>query len=107
MPGYKDQITTIWNPEIHFKMIAAADIGGIAAQVFAHPELWGDKELNIAGESLKPAEIVKIWKKVTGETLNATEPPPFPPHLANAMDVSHPVRFFLMKHKLNRSQLLA
>ena len=88
MPIYKDIITTTWVETIHYKWIASEDIGKITAEIFEHPEKFSGKALNIAGDSMTPGEHVRMWKEVTGETLNATEPPNFPPGLDSAMKVS-------------------
>lgn len=85
MPIYKDIITTTWVETIYYKWIASKDIGKIAAEIFEHPEKFSGKALNIAGDGMTPDEHVRMWKEVTGETLNAIKPPKFPPGLDSAM----------------------
>ncbi|WVQ95309.1 hypothetical protein IAU59_002404 [Kwoniella sp. CBS 9459] len=85
-PLYLDQVTTTWPKakHSHYKLIAVEDIGKIAAEAFEQADRFKGKELNIAGDALTPAQIVEIWKKVTGQTLEAKETPVFPPAFADA-----------------------
>ncbi|OCF35869.1 hypothetical protein I317_07277 [Kwoniella heveanensis CBS 569] len=84
-PLYLNQVTTTWKDSAAagkhptHKLIAVEDIGKVAAEVFADPEQYYGKEVGIAGDELRPDEIVEIWKKVTGQTLQAKETPVFPP----------------------------
>ncbi|OCF35868.1 hypothetical protein I317_07278 [Kwoniella heveanensis CBS 569] len=87
-PLYLDQVTTTWPKAKHstYKLIAVEDIGKIAAEAFENSdqEKFSKKEINIAGDELTPGEIADIWKRVTGQTLQAKETPVFPPTFAPA-----------------------
>jgi nucleoside-diphosphate-sugar epimerase len=47
-------------------MVALDDIGWFAAHVFANPDMWGGRTLNIGSEALRMADLVKIFTNVTG-----------------------------------------
>ncbi|WWC98269.1 hypothetical protein V866_005160 [Kwoniella sp. B9012] len=85
-PLYLDQVSTTWKQSPHptYKLIATSDIGKIAAEVFANPDRFAGKKINIVGDELTPDEIISIWKEVTGQTLQAEETPVFPPFIAPA-----------------------
>ncbi|OCF56183.1 hypothetical protein L486_06124 [Kwoniella mangroviensis CBS 10435] len=72
------------SPQPTYKVIATSDIGKIAAEVFANPDRFEGKKINIVGDELTPDEIISIWKEVTGQTLQAEETPVFPPFIAPA-----------------------
>ncbi|WWD20803.1 hypothetical protein CI109_105280 [Kwoniella shandongensis] len=97
-PPYLDQVTTTWKETSNLvkKVISVIDIGKITAEVFAHPEKWAGKAINIAGDSLTPAQMELVWKETTGKSLDATETPQFPPGMAEAMD-------FFNKHEFEAS----
>lgn len=51
------------------------DLGMIAAAVFADPDRWAGKTLELAGDSLTPTEIVEVFSKVSGREMTANEMP--------------------------------
>ena len=52
-----------------FHMITVQDIAWFAADVFAHPEEFIGKELDVAGDVLTAAEMKAVYHKVTGRRL--------------------------------------
>lgn len=51
---------------VKFHMITVEDIAWFAADVFAHPEAFIGKHLDIASDSLTAAEMRAVFRKVTG-----------------------------------------
>lgn len=60
-------ICAMLDEDTRFHMVAVEDIAWFAADVFAHPEEFLGKALDIASDSLTPAEMRAIYKKVTGK----------------------------------------
>ncbi|WVQ81304.1 hypothetical protein IAT38_003427 [Cryptococcus sp. DSM 104549] len=83
---YRQSIPTLWSSTQSYKWVATDDIGHVAATVLAEPEKWVGKVFGLAGDSLKRDEVVKVYEEVTGEKLDATEKPAFPPFIAGAME---------------------
>lgn len=54
---------------VGFHMISVADIAWFAADIFAHPELYLGKELDVAGDVLTAAQMKAVYRKVTGRRL--------------------------------------
>ena len=52
-----------------FHMISVEDIAWFAADVFAHPDEFIGKELDVAGDVLTAGEMKAIYRKVTGRSL--------------------------------------
>lgn len=51
-----------------FHMITVEDIAWFAADVFAHPEEFIGKHLDVASDSLTPAEMRAVFRKVSGRS---------------------------------------
>jgi len=51
---------------VRFHMISVDDIAWFAADIFAHPEEFLGKELDVAGDVLTAEEMKSIYRKVTG-----------------------------------------
>jgi len=54
---------------IRFHMISVQDIAWFAADIFAHPEQYLGKELDVAGDVLTGDEMKTIFQRVTGRRL--------------------------------------
>jgi uncharacterized protein YbjT (DUF2867 family) len=52
---------------VKLHMIAVEDIAWFAADVFAHPDEFIGKHIELASDSLTPAEIRAVFRKVTGK----------------------------------------
>lgn len=50
-----------------FHMITVEDIAWFAADIFAHPEQYIGKHVDVASDSLTPAEMKAVFRKVTGK----------------------------------------
>jgi uncharacterized protein YbjT (DUF2867 family) len=58
-----------------FQQIAVDDIGGIATMAFDDPERWSARELDLAGEESKVAEIVETFGRVIGRPVRYQQVP--------------------------------
>jgi uncharacterized protein YbjT (DUF2867 family) len=54
-------------------MIAAHDIGAIAAIAFNHPEHYIERTMEIAGDELTMLQMAKSFSVVLGQTVTFTE----------------------------------
>lgn len=79
--GAKKDIDPFWvlptiigllDKDTGFHMISVEDIAWFAADIFAHPELYLDKELDVAGDVLTAAQLKAVFHKVTGRSLLPT-----------------------------------
>lgn len=59
-------ITGLLNEDTRFHMITVEDIAWFAADVFDHPQQFIGKHLDVASDSLTPAEMRAVFRKVTG-----------------------------------------
>ena len=55
-----------------FHMISVADIAWFAADVFSHPDEYVGKAVDIAGDSLTPDDMKRIYRNVTGRRVLPT-----------------------------------
>ncbi len=60
-------ICALIDEDVKFHMITVEDIAWFAADVFAHPEELIGRHIDIAGDSLTPAEMRAVFRKVTGK----------------------------------------
>lgn len=76
--GAKQSMSPFWvlptiigmlDRDTRFHMISVEDIAWFAADVFAHPEAYLGKELDVAGDVLTAGEMKAIYRKVTGRRL--------------------------------------
>jgi uncharacterized protein YbjT (DUF2867 family) len=58
--------------DVKLHMIAVEDIAWFAADVFAHPEEFIGRHIDIAGDSLTPAEMRAVFREVTGKRVLPT-----------------------------------
>ncbi|MET7772556.1 NmrA family NAD(P)-binding protein [Nocardia sp. NPDC005366] len=65
------EITTAMDPETRLDLIAAADIGKVAAEVFADPVRFDGREIPLAGESLTMTEVAAVLSDITGSAVKA------------------------------------
>lgn len=59
-------ITGLLDEDTRFHMITVEDIAWFAADVFDHPQQFIGKHLDVASDSLTPAEMRAVFRKVTG-----------------------------------------
>lgn len=69
LPG----ICSLLDEDVKLHMIAVEDIAWFAADVFAHPEEFIGRHIEVASDSLMPAEMRAVLRKVTGKRV----PPAF------------------------------
>lgn len=62
-------------PDKGLQLIAADDIGGIAAVVFANPDEYIGKTLEIAGDELTEPQIAATFAKLIGRPVNVVQAP--------------------------------
>ncbi|ORY30365.1 hypothetical protein BCR39DRAFT_529465 [Naematelia encephala] len=67
-------VSTRFSPTANYKLIGCDDIGRVAAHVFSRPEAFNHKAIDLAADSLKQADIAKIWLDVTGKPLPNEKP---------------------------------
>ncbi len=87
-PAYLQLVSSKWNPNIKYKLIAVDDIGYTVASAFDDPATFGGKGIDLAGDALTPAETIVAFKEVTGTVLDAKTPPELPPDFKTAFEVS-------------------
>lgn len=61
--------------QVEQKYIYIDDLGMIAAQIFADSKPWLGKTLELAGDSLTPAELVDVFANHNGRAMSARELP--------------------------------
>lgn len=59
-------ITGLLDEDTRFHMITVEDIAWFAADVFDHPQQFIGKHVDVASDSLTPAEMRAVFRKVTG-----------------------------------------
>jgi len=59
-------IVALLDEDTSFHMICVEDIAWFATDAFVHPQEYIGKAIDIAGDSLTPAEIKRVYRKVTG-----------------------------------------
>ncbi|MCX4095691.1 NmrA family NAD(P)-binding protein [Nocardia sp. alder85J] len=67
----KGEITTAMAPETRLDLIAAADIGRVAAAAFADSAHFDRQEIDLAAESLTMSEVAAVLTQITGRTVRA------------------------------------
>ena len=60
-------ICGLLDEDVKFHMITVEDIAWWSAEVFTHPEEFIGKHIDIASDSLTPAEMRAVFRKVTGQ----------------------------------------
>ncbi|MBS9376433.1 NmrA/HSCARG family protein [Rhodococcus sp. B50] len=66
------EITTAMDADVRLDLIAASDIGRVAAAVFADPARFDRSEIPLAGEALTMAEVAAVLSETTGRTVRAS-----------------------------------
>ncbi|MEU1994172.1 NmrA family NAD(P)-binding protein [Nocardia gamkensis] len=65
------KITTAMDPETRLDLIAASDIGRVAAAAFADPARFDRCEIPLAGEALTMSQVASVLSDITGATVEA------------------------------------
>lgn len=60
-------ICGLLDADTRFHMITVDDIAWFAADIFSHPEAFLGKHVDVASDSLTPAEMKAVFRKVTGK----------------------------------------
>ncbi|KAJ7470897.1 hypothetical protein FB451DRAFT_1037189 [Mycena latifolia] len=73
-PSTVERITTIMflcqlSPDTRLQLVAASDIGRVAALAFAAPEQWVGRVVDVAGDALTPREMEAGWRAVKGREM--------------------------------------
>ncbi len=63
------------DPDKHFQMIDAEDIGVFAAMAFEDPEAWIGREVDLAGDELTMPEIAGTFSRVIGRDVDYFQVP--------------------------------
>jgi uncharacterized protein YbjT (DUF2867 family) len=66
------RLATAYEPETRLDLIAAADVGRVAADAFEYPERFHRQEIDLAAESLTMAAIARVLTEVTGTDFSTT-----------------------------------
>lgn len=103
-PLVDGEIVVAWPPksDTRIQLIAAEDIGVIAAKVFADPERFIGEKVKVAGDELSMTEIAEAFAKVTG-TPARYEESDIEQVRAYSEDLAHMYEFF--EHKGFRADL--
>ena len=62
-------IVGLLDKDIRFHMVSVEDIAWFAADIFANPQDYLNKEIDVASDVLTAAEMKAVYKKVTGKRL--------------------------------------
>lgn len=62
-------------PDVPLQMIAADDIGAIAAQAFADPDAFKGKAMELAGDNLTFPQVAQLLTEVSGNPIQYAEQP--------------------------------
>ncbi|KAJ7176896.1 NAD(P)-binding protein [Mycena filopes] len=65
----KIMFLTQLNPTTRLQLIAASDIGGVAALVLQNPDRYIGKDVDLAGDEVSSKELADGWREVFGEEM--------------------------------------
>lgn len=60
-------ISGILSPQTPYHVLAVDDIGGVAAAVFAQPDRFIGRKINMAGDALNVPEMKSVYREVSGK----------------------------------------
>jgi uncharacterized protein YbjT (DUF2867 family) len=76
------------------QLVSVADIGWFAARALETPEAYAGRQIAVAGDELTLAEIVEIYRRVTGGAPAIAPLPRFAPRLMLPKDIYLMLRWF-------------
>ena len=66
---HEDTLTTAFEPDVPQQIMAVDDLGAFAALVFAQPDEWIGREIDLAGDELAPLQIAEAIGEAIGRPL--------------------------------------
>lgn len=63
------------SPQTRLQMIATDDIGAFAALAFEHPDHWGNRAEELAGDELSMTQLAEVFGRVTGREVHYQQVP--------------------------------